>query len=39
MTELNHLKNAVSESVTACKDPDLLDLVYKLLVFEDVKGR
>ena len=39
MTELNHLKNAVSEGVTACEDLGLLDLVYKLLVFEDVKGR
>ena len=39
MTELNYLREAVSESVTICEDAGLLDLVYKLLIFEDVKGR
>lgn len=39
MTELNHLRNAVKESVKTCEDTGLLDLVYKLLIFEDVKGR
>lgn len=39
MTEIKHLRNAVMENAMACEDTGLLDLVYKLLVFEDVKGR
>lgn len=39
MTELYYLRNAVMENAMACEDSGLLDLVNKLLVFEDVKAR
>lgn len=39
MKELCYLRNAVMESAMACEDSGLLDLVNKLLVFEDAKGR
>ena len=39
MSELYYLRNVVMVSAMACEDSGLLDLVNKLLVFEDVKGR
>lgn len=39
MSGLHYLRNAVMENAMACEDTGLLDLVNKLLVFEDVKGR
>lgn len=39
MKELHYLRYAVMESAMACEDSGLLDLVNKLLVFKEEKGR
>jgi len=39
MNQLHYLRYAVMEGAMACEDSGLLDLVVRLLVFDETKGR
>lgn len=37
--EPSAIKDLITKALEECEDPSLLDLVYKLLVYEDKEGQ